>query len=196
MGAVKRTVLEALLLGVLGLAVAFTANAGRASGSLELSKNYFDRGDDWGVDTPRRERERPPDIVSAGDKHPDHPYQEVTFEQVVDIFNDPNTEMGVNLFVDARNDETYEEGHIPGAIQADHYRLEDYIDNLLDFAEAAEKIIVYCNGGDCEDSIYLCTDLMEFDVPFDSVYLYPGGWKEWTKNGMPVEKGRQEEGEE
>lgn len=196
MGALKRTVLEALWLGLLGLAVAFTANALRASGSIRLSKNYFDKGDHLEFDSRRREREHPPGTDSLSDKHPDHPYQEVTFDDVVEIFNDPNTEMGVNLFVDARDDEAFEEGHIPGALQADHYRLEDYIDNLLDFAEAAEKIIVYCNGGDCEDSIFLCSDLMEFDVPFDSVYLYPGGWKEWTKNGMPIEKGREEEGEE
>jgi rhodanese-related sulfurtransferase len=196
MDAVKRTVLEALLLGVVGLAVAFTANAVRASASIELSKNYFVVWVDNEPDTPPVESDDPPDTDSASDKPPDHPYQEVTFEDVVEVFNDPNTEMGINLFVDARNDDAYEEGHIPGAIQADHYRLEDYIDNLLDFAEAAEKIIVYCNGGDCEDSIFLCTDLMEFDVPFDSVYLYPGGWKEWTKNGMPIEKGREEEGEE
>ncbi len=196
MDAVKRTVLEALLLGLLGLAVAFTANALRASAPIKLSKNYFDKGDGLKRDARPIEREYPPDTESLSDKHPDHPYQEVTFEDVVEIFNDPNTEMGVNLFVDARNDEAYEEGHIPGALQADHDRLEDYIDNLLDFAEAAEKIIVYCNGGDCEDSIFLCSDLMEFDVPYDSVYLYPGGWKEWTKNGMPVEKGRQEEAEE
>ncbi len=197
MDAAKRTVLEALLLGVLGLAVAFTANAVRASASIELGKNYFAV---WAPpkvpDDEPGEKPPIPVVAPAKDKHPDHPYQEVTFEDVVDIFNDPNTEMRVNLFVDARDDEAYEEGHIPGALQADHYRLEDYIDNLLDFAEAAEKIIVYCNGGDCEDSIFLCSDLMEFDVPFDSVYLYPGGWKEWMKNGMPIEKGREEEGEE
>ena len=211
MGVVRKTIVEGLILGVLGVGVALSVNAVRASSSVELSKNYFVRPDKntqqigssinptpKGADEPSHARTSGEVITvePEGDEHPDHPYQEVSIADVVALFNDPDTQYGLNLFVDARNDDAYEEGHIPGAIQADHYRLVDYIDTLLDFAEGAEKIIVYCNGGDCEDSIFLCGDLVDFEVPSEKLYLFSGGWEDWTKNNMPVEKGREGEGQE
>ncbi len=170
MGTIPKSILEAAILGLVGIAVATGANTLRGSGSLEWNRNYFDKG-----------------MVAS-----EHAYQTMLFEEVVEIFNDPATQMGANVFIDARNDELYEEGHIPGALQADHYRLEDYIENVLAYAESADRIIVYCNGGDCEDSIYMCTDLVELDVPYDRIYLYVGGWKEWESNGQPVATGREE----
>lgn len=201
MGAVKKTLLEALILGVLGILVAVGINAVRASGSVKFTRNYFDKGFDEveqlnprpGTDSPPSQSAAAAPQHAADDdtaQHPDHPYQEVDFEEVAAIFNDPDGQAGAVTFVDARNDEAYEAGHIPGAIQADHYRLEDCIDIVLDYADASEKLIVYCSGGDCEDSIFLCKDLLDFDVVYDKIYLYPGGWKEWTKRGMPVATGR------
>jgi hypothetical protein len=40
-------------------------------------------------------------------KHPDHPYHDMTFDEAADIYEDPNTELGVNVFIDARNDEAF-----------------------------------------------------------------------------------------
>ena len=75
----------------------------------------------------------------------------------------------------------------------DHYRLgnydSEYIDYILESIEGAERVITFCNGGDCEDSIFMCGDLIEWDVPYDKVYLYPGGYQEWKRNGMPIEIG-------
>ena len=199
MNVVKKTVLEVVILGLISIAVAFTANTVRARGSIDFRKNYFDTGlRRVRIDRPREPISRsddktPPgnDKPSSADKHAAHPYQEVTFEEVVAIFNDPNTAMGLNVFIDARDDDAYAHGHIPGAVQADHYNLEEYIDNVLDYVEAAEKVIIYCIGGDCEDSIFLCGDLLDFDVPYDKIYLYPGGWKEWVAGNMPIAKGHE-----
>ena len=115
------------------------------------------------------------------------------YDEVVAIFNEENTQLGVNVFIDARADTAFEEGHIPGAVQCDHYQLEDYMEAVLDVVYDAEKIIVYCNGGECEDSIFVCADLIDFDVSYDSIYLFAGGWKEWSGNGMPIAKGREDE---
>ena len=191
MGAVKKVVLELVILGVIGVAIALTANAVRASkNSLQLTKNYFYKGQAPPIDS----RAQP--AQGEATARPEHTYQEVNFEQAVAIFEDPNFQAGAYIFVDARNDEAYEKGHIPGSVQADHYRLEDYIDILLDYAESAEKIIVYCNGGDCIDSILLCADLIEFEIPYENIYLFPGGLKEWSLNNMALEKGRGEEAAE
>jgi len=128
---------------------------------------------------------------SAASAHRRHPYQSMTFEQVAEVFNDPDTERGAHLFVDARNDSGYIEGHIPGALQCDHYRLAEYLDGVLGRAGQAEKVIVYCSGGACEDSIFVSCDLIELDVPYESIYVFEGGWCEWVAHDMPVETGRE-----
>jgi rhodanese-related sulfurtransferase len=137
--------------------------------------------------TPPSKTASPPD---EEEKHLDHPYQEIQFDQVKAIFEGTDPTTGAYVFVDARNDHLYAEGHIPGAVQCDHYRLNDYIDDVLPLAQQVEKVIVYCNGGDCEDSIFMCGDLIDSGIPFERMYLYPGGWKQWIKQQMPVIKGK------
>ncbi len=213
MYAIRKMVLEALILAVIGVLVAVTVNVVRASGSITFTRNYFDKGLGRNLPTPNTTLVTSPNQVvpmtgsespsgasaesgtsqPATDAHVEHPYQMVTFDEVVAIFNDPNTASGANVFVDARNKDAYEDGHIPGAIQADHYQLEDCIGPVLDYAESAEKIIVYCAGGMCEDSIFLCCDLVDFEIPCDRIYLYHGGWDEWSKSGMPIAKGWEED---
>ena len=193
---IRKTVVEVIVLGVMGLALGFGTNAVRGSGSIEVFRNYFHAG------------EAPPSVASAaamrgglspmdgleGDAstdaaHTAHCYQDMSFEEVAEVFKDECTQMGGNLFIDARKAEAFAEGHIPGAIQCDHYRLAEYVDRLLALAGCADRIIVYCNGGACEDSVFLCADLIELEVPYDAIYLFSGGWEEWVKKGMPIEKG-------
>ena len=190
MHALRKTAMEVLVLVIVGTGVALAVNGAQGSRGLKLTKNYFAKVAIPDRPTPAAPTVERGEAKQAAPKHVKHDYQDISFAEVVAIFEDPGTELGVNVFVDARNDVAYEEGHIPGAVQADHYRLEDYIENLLDFAEGAEKIVVYCNGGDCEDSVLLCGDLIEFDVPYESIYLFSSGWKAWTDGNMPVATGR------
>lgn len=189
MRTIKKTLIEFLVLAVVGVAVAFVGNGMRARGALSLTKNYFDNG--VGAEpanaSPLKSKE-----TLASRKPLAHPYQEVTLEQVMAVFKDPNTQNGLNVFVDARKSEDYEAGHIPGAIQADHYQLEKYLEAVMERASAADKVIVYCTGGECEDSIFMCADLLEAGLSKDVIFLFPGGWKEWEKSGMPIAKGRGE----
>lgn len=202
MNALKKTTIEFLILGVAGLMIAFTANSVRAKNSIKINKNYFDIG--LTVKTPTSST--PEDENSAIDSdtlsvendpiqpaHLQHPYQEITYDEVFELLNDPNTAMGLNVFVDARNDEQYNEGHIPGALQCDPYNVGLYIDNIIDYVAGAEKVVVYCGGGECEDSIFMCRELIEMDVPMEAIYLFVGGWKEWSDNGSPIETGSNEE---
>ena len=198
MRVVLRTLAEVLALGVLGLVLAFSANSLRDRGSLELGRPYFPSIAGNGVNAstavpkgkPDNRNDAAPDDPNAA--HRDFGFQTVSVDEAIGFFNDPRTEVKAYLFVDARDDEHYEEGHIPGAFQADHYELNHYIDSLLPLAEAAEKIIVYCNGGDCEDSVFMCKDLEGFGISRDNIFLFAEGWEAWTKRGMPVETGRSE----
>lgn len=111
------------------------------------------------------------------------------FDQVVATFKDANTARGLHVFVDARDDEHFIEGRIPGAVQSFPYEFDRFRENVLGRVAGAEKVIVYCGGGDCEDSIFMCRELIEAGVPEESIYLYPGGFREWSAKNMPVEKG-------
>jgi rhodanese-related sulfurtransferase len=126
-------------------------------------------------------------------KHIQHDYQEINFGELVKVFQDPATTQGLNLFVDARKPDLYEEGHIPGAIQCDPYEPDDALNGIVARVSGVERVIVYCGGGDCEDSIFMCRELLDAAVPYDSIFLYPGGWNEWSANQMPAQAGREEQ---
>lgn len=121
----------------------------------------------------------PPRASAAAVKKIEHPYQEATFEDLVAMLNDPKFAQGLFVVVDARSVKEFADGHIRGAIQADHYELEDYVDVLTTRTLPADKVVVYCNGGDCEDSVFMCGDLLELGLAYEKIYLYAGGWEEW-----------------
>lgn len=116
-----------------------------------------------------------------------HSYQEIDFDDVLALVNDPMTAAGLNVLVDARDDDHYSEGRIAGALQCFPHEVDRYVDRIRDAVLNAEKVIVYCSGGDCEDSIFMCRELLNMSVPYENVFLYPGGWKEWVARGGPTE---------
>ncbi len=199
MKTVRETVVQMLILLVAGIGVAFVANAVRGDGSLKWRRNYFDERPARRIAVSATDNSDGSMVHDSGSLASEAAatqkdrvkcsYQTVTFAEVVEIFDDPKRTEGLYVFVDARKDDAFEAGHVPGAIQADHYQLEDYIDNLKERVVAADKIIVYCNGGDCEDSKFMCGDLLELGVEPKALFLYAGGWKEWEQKNMPVETG-------
>lgn len=125
----------------------------------------------------------------AEDPNQGSPFQVIDIEEVREVYLDDRTQYGLNVFVDARADGPFEAGHIPGAVQCDYYRLDFYIDSVLARAAGAEKVIVYCNGGDCEDSLHVCGELLNYEIPWHSIYLFKGGWEAWKETELPVETG-------
>ena len=119
----------------------------------------------------------------------EHDYQTITVAEAHEVLDDPKTEQGLNVFVDAREEPLFLEGHIPGAIQCFPYETQRCLNRVLAAAQGAEKVIVYCGGGDCEDSIYMCRELVDAGVPEEAVYLFEGGWKEWAAKGLHSEMG-------
>ena len=96
---------------------------------------------------------------------------------------------GIAVFVDARKRADYDAGHIPGAVYLSHYESSNLIDDLRPTLEQAFFIIVYCNGGQCEDSKSLAFDLISvYGFAHENVYVFEGGMEEWTQAGLTVEK--------
>jgi rhodanese-related sulfurtransferase len=88
------------------------------------------------------------------------------------------------ILADARDADSYEDSHIPGAIPipADEVnRLADQYDRNLD-------VITYCGSYQCPASTLAAKEFMK--KGFRNVWDYKGGIKEWTDAGNPVESNR------
>jgi rhodanese-related sulfurtransferase len=188
----KSTVIPAIAIVVLSALLGLGFNAVRAKNRIEITRNYF-RIAAVPTDPPVVDAGRNPTVEPStkGDGG-SHPFTVVTTDEALELSEDGGRYSGEIIFVDARNDAHYEEGHIPGAYQIDHYNLDDYIDEaMLARLDGADIIVVYCGGGDCEDSIYLSSALLEFDVSIDKIRLYESGMAAWTEQGLPVDEGRE-----
>jgi len=213
MNETSRTVVEAVLIGVAALGVGLLTNSVNRDG-LALDRDYFRTSDavplaahppapalapmaphaaqpvpataaapeTSGAEFDAEETATAARLREAG-------LQPLTQAQALAAFHDPQYAAGATIFVDARKDEEYLEGHVPGAWQLDHYHLDRYIDALLPVAHEALQVVVYCHGKDCNDSEQAALDLTGFGVDPARVAVYVGGWTAWTAAGLPVEKG-------
>jgi rhodanese-related sulfurtransferase len=119
--------------------------------------------------------------------HPDKPYIEIAFNDVKTL-HDKNA-----LFLDARRTSVYEQGHIPGARTYSVWEsdIDDKVQKLFaersDTSAQALPIVIYCSGGDCEDSHMLAQKL--WGIQFNNVYVYKDGFPDWQQHGAPVHTG-------
>ncbi|MDP6339185.1 MAG: rhodanese-like domain-containing protein [Candidatus Marinimicrobia bacterium] len=90
------------------------------------------------------------------------------------------------LFVDARDDAYYSKGHIQGAMK--NAFLMELIFNIEARQSKADPLVVYCGDPGCGDSEDLAYDLQ--DSGFTKLYVFKGGWLEWSKAGYPSEAGQ------
>jgi rhodanese-related sulfurtransferase len=116
-------------------------------------------------------------LVSVGD------------DEVRALFDDPRYAQELVVFVDARDDRRYRAGHIPGAYRFDRFRPEETLAEVVLAGQSAERMVIYCNGGECEDSEYAAIALRDAGVPADRIAVYLGGIVAWQGRGWPVESG-------
>ena len=88
------------------------------------------------------------------------------------------------LFIDARAEEFYLKGHIPGAICNDDF--DQLINDLDNRILNNDSFVVYCSDDDCGSSEELAYQL--FDQGYSNIYLFKGGWKKWTEYSLPSSK--------
>jgi len=164
----KRTLIEAVVIVVVGAIVAFTHNAVSINGI-----NPFRQLDDIPVVS-----------GEGGDLKVGGEVNGIVFidlEKAKEFFN-----RGVKI-LDARPLDAYRDGHIPNAILLDYYELGRYLEKVLPLLSMDEEIMVYCSGVDCDDSELLAREL--YSMGFSRLFVYKGGFEEWENSGMPVEKG-------
>ena len=101
----------------------------------------------------------------------------ISLNQAKNLFDD-----GI-LFVDARDDAYYTAGHIQGALK--NAFLMELIFSIEAIQEKNVPIVVYCGDPGCGDSEDLAYDLQ--DSGFNKLYVFKGGWLEWSKAEYPSE---------
>jgi predicted sulfurtransferase len=98
----------------------------------------------------------------------------VTYSQVLRLLEDKDV-----LFIDARNDDEWNEGHIPGAIHIFPEDFQKHIPEIISLPRD-KRIVAYCSGGpECPLSHEICDQLANFG--FKRLFIYFGGWTEWKK---------------
>ncbi len=190
MRSISATVGQTVILLVLAVAVGLGVNTVRGKDKINLSRNYF----------PQAVRQpSPSDAPAAGGAtepgapelaaEPKSEFSELSLEDVIALYDDPRSSTGEFVFVDARADGPFRDGHIPGAVQCDYYRSEHNLPGVLDRVYGAQKVIVYCHGGDCDDSLLVCREFVNLAVPMECIYLFRGGWEAWKQSGLPFDQG-------
>ncbi len=196
----KAILLEAVVVALSGAVIAFAANAISPRG-LKISRNYFPISLPHDVASTNQLKQvargtntpSPAELLARRVK--ELGFQLVDTPRMIELFKDPTYELGQIAFIDAREEGRYAEGHIPGAYEFNYYRPEPHLPTILPICQVAQRIVVYCNGGDCDDSILTATFLRDSaQVPAEKIWIYGGGFTVWSTNGVPVELGSRRSG--
>ncbi len=151
---------QAIAFLIIGLGLAFLANAIHPAG-ITPSRDYFQP-------------------IAA-----EHGFAVLETEELSQLLEFLSPEEGGILLLDARDPESFARQHIPGALVVDHYHQEDYLPELLPSLSHASMVVVYCNGGDCEDSLFLAHDLVyQYGLMPEVIHVYEGGLEAWVQSGL------------
>jgi sulfur-carrier protein adenylyltransferase/sulfurtransferase len=85
------------------------------------------------------------------------------------------------VFLDVRERDEWDEGHIPGAIHVPRGNLESRIENAV--PDRGSRIVVYCASG--ARSAFATKTLEE--LGYVDVVNLSGGYVEWKRNGFPTQ---------
>lgn len=214
-----RVLAEMAIVTAVGCALALAANAARSARGIEITRVYFFQAPGPRPDPPAGTQPAPTTTQSAhhGNQQPvrppaggdDRPYDEIAAELMQQGLQPlPHDEVSVlfhdglygqaYIFIDARDNDHYPDGHIPGAYHINPFwstgELNNVIQSMQTTLDAALKIVVYCNGGDCTDSTATTRELINRGVDPTKLFIDVEGFKRWSAENLPVERGRRNSG--
>lgn len=180
--ALTRMVLQVVVVIGVGTLIALGANFLSPRG-LDIHRNYFPAG---AANTPVTPAVEGAPAAIPAIPIPVHEFSTVSTEELQAMTRDNRYVSRRFLVIDARNTKGFLSGHIQGALQFDHFQAENYLAEVLPACQMAEKIVIYCAGGSCEDSIFSARMLRDFGIPADRFAIYMGGIEEWNAAGLPT----------
>jgi len=94
-------------------------------------------------------------------------------------------------FLDARRSSDFLEGHVAGAwclpVWESDLETRTTVFEATTRVSSKDPMVLYCSGGDCEDSHMLASKLMA--LGYRNLLIYRAGYPEWLQLGHPTEKG-------
>ena len=87
------------------------------------------------------------------------------------------------VFVDAREPEYYQEGHIKGAWNIPFFL--ELVFKLDSLQGKDAPMVIYCSGDECGSSEDLAYELQA--EGFSNLLVFKGGWTAWNTSGHPTE---------
>src|SRR4051795_12553665 len=82
------------------------------------------------------------------------------------------------IWVDVREPDEWQEGHLPGAIHVERGNLESRIESVA--PDKAQPVVLYCAAGN--RSAFAAKTLEE--LGYTNAYSLIGGFTDWKRNGL------------
>lgn len=87
------------------------------------------------------------------------------------------------VLVEALGEASFEEAHLPGAINVPYDRVDELAPALL--PDKGARIVVYCSNGPCRNSGIASSRLSQ--LGYEDVRDYHEGKQDWMEAGLPTE---------
>ncbi len=104
-----------------------------------------------------------------------------TKDEITEVGASEAREMTDALFVDVREHDEWEEGHIAGAVHVPRGNLESRIEGVA--GDRSASLVLYCASG--ARSAFAAKTLAE--LGYDNVVSLAGGFADWKRNGYEVQ---------
>mgnify|MGYP003318932764 FL=1 len=101
----------------------------------------------------------------------------ITLDQALELYQKGT------VFVDAREPEYYQEGHIKGAWNIPFFL--ELVFKLDSLQGKDAPMVIYCSGEECGSSEDLAYELQA--EGFSNLLVFKGGWTAWNTSGYPIE---------
>lgn len=92
---------------------------------------------------------------------------------------------GTAMLIDARSESVHKEAHILGSINIPEENLPDSLMEYQEFLPRDLLMIVYCGGGNCDQSVTVL-EMMD-GLGFEKLGLYKEGWEDWQAKEFPTD---------
>lgn len=104
---------------------------------------------------------------------------EVTLEMIDEQFD------GEVFWIDARKRESFDKGHVPGALSLDNRRRATRLYEEFEIIQEIDRqIVVYCESTGCQSGRELA-DYLRKRLPWNPLVL-KGGWPTYRDSGRPI----------
>ena len=101
----------------------------------------------------------------------------ITLDQALELYQKGT------IFVDAREPEYYQEGHIKGAWNIPFFL--ELVFKLDSLQGKDAPMVIYCSSDECGSSEDLAYELQA--EGFSNLLVFKGGWTAWNASGHPIE---------